>query len=116
MATADQILTDEQQGKPPTKSLWERYLDMRAANAEKFPGFWAEMHAMGREALKDVNSTMYQVFFGQPATHGEPGTPLNPTPQEVTEERDKDFNRHQEMLDLAASRGAVHGRERGVER
>lgn len=58
---------------------------VQAARAQQ-PSFGAELKAMTREAVKDVNSTIQQVFFGHPAGHGEPGTPLNPTPQLVTED------------------------------
>ena len=46
--------------------------------------------AAGREAIKDVRSTMFDVFFGQPERGGEPGAPLNPTQGEVAEMRRAD--------------------------
>ena len=57
----------------------------KAARAQQ-PSFGAEIKAMAREAVKDVHNTIQQVFFGQSSGHGEPGTPLNPTPQLVTED------------------------------
>lgn len=40
-----------------------------------------------REAAKDINNTLHQVFFGQQAGPGEPGTPLVPTQQEVYDQK-----------------------------
>jgi len=45
-----------------------------------------EFTAIGREALKDIQSTYHEVMFGKPGHVPEPGTPLNPTPQIVTAE------------------------------
>ena len=43
-----------------------------------------------REAVKDIRSTIHQVFFGQAEGVGEPGAPLNPLPSEVAELRKED--------------------------
>lgn len=45
-----------------------------------------------REAAKDINNTLHQVFFGQQAGASEPGTPLSPTPQEVYEQTHKEVS------------------------
>lgn len=52
-------------------------------NAAEFSG---EVKAIGREAIKDVRGTLHQIFFGQAEHAPEPGTPLNPTQQMVTDE------------------------------
>lgn len=46
--------------------------------------FKAELAAMAREAVKDVREKVMEAGFGQREGPGEPGTPLNPTPQIVT--------------------------------
>ncbi|MBP3958411.1 hypothetical protein J8F10_24440 [Gemmata sp. G18] len=55
--------------------------------AERRKAIWPEVKqslpGIAREALKDVNNTMHQVFFGQQVGAGEPGTPLVPVPQEI---------------------------------
>jgi hypothetical protein len=43
------------------------------------------LKAMGREMIKDVRSTVMEVFFNQSEKPGELGAPLNQTPQQVTE-------------------------------
>lgn len=63
----------------------EKFLAMRERNIAKLPKFSAELEAMGREVVKDIRGTLHQAFFNQPEHPGEPGTPLNPTPQLVTE-------------------------------
>jgi hypothetical protein len=50
------------------------------------PSLLAELKAMGREAVKDIRNTGHEVFFGRGEGAGEPGTPLNPTPQIVTDQ------------------------------
>lgn len=47
--------------------------------------FGAEVDALLREMGKDLRGTLHQIFYGQPEHPSEPGTPLNPTPQIVTE-------------------------------
>ena len=64
----------------------------------------AQVKALTREAAKDVNNTMHQIFFGQGVTPGEIGTPMVPTQAAIS----KDL-------------GNVYGREamredRGMER
>ena len=54
-------------------------------NDAKLPKLGAELEAMGREMVKDIRGTIHQAFFNQMEHNSEPGTPLNPTPQLVTE-------------------------------
>jgi hypothetical protein len=57
-----------------------------AGNREQ-PSLWAELKAMAREAIKDIREKLVeQGWFGQRDGPGEPGTPLNPTPQMVTKD------------------------------
>jgi hypothetical protein len=65
--------------------MLKKFLEMRAKNIEKLPKFGAELEALGREMVKDIRGTIHQAFFNQPEHASEPGTPLNPTPQLVTE-------------------------------
>lgn len=69
-----------------TPSFWEQALAKRAEWAKDQPSLSAELRAMGREAAKDIHNTLNQVFFGTPSGPGEPGTPMNPTPQMVTQD------------------------------
>lgn len=49
------------------------------------PDWKGQLAAIGREMQKDVNNTMHQVMFNQPVGPNEPGTPLAPTQQNVTD-------------------------------
>jgi hypothetical protein len=86
MALARQILTEQQQGQEQKPSLLQQFAEYRRQNLAQLPKFGAEMGAMFREGVKDVQNTFHQVMWGQPAHPGEPGTPLNPTPQITTAE------------------------------
>jgi hypothetical protein len=77
------LVSDSRQGSAQNgPTLWDRFKE--AQNNQ--PSLGAELKAMVREAAKDVRSTMNQFFFGRPDGPGEPGTPLNPTPQQVTKD------------------------------
>ena len=43
--------------------------------------------AIGREAIKDVRSTLMEVFFGRGERGGEPGSPLNPLFHDLVQAR-----------------------------
>lgn len=57
---------------------------------ENQPSVWAELKAIGREAMKDVRQTMNQVMFNSSEHAPEIGTPLNPV------QREEFAARHQE--------------------
>src|ERR1700730_4404108 len=76
-------MTDEKEQQP---GILQRMLDKRNEWAAQQPSLSAEMKALAREAVKDVRSTVNEVFLGSPELGGEPGTPLNPTPQQVTKD------------------------------
>lgn len=98
------------------KSLWQQALAKRAQWAKEQPSLSAQLKAMGREAAKDINSTMHQVFFGSPAGFGEPGTPLNPTPQMVTQDLDA-MGGYKAMLDGYSQKGpTAQLHDKGIER
>jgi hypothetical protein len=75
------------------------------------------MAAMFREAVKDIRNTVSQIYFGRSESGGEPGTPLNPTPQLVTQDlgnfRGFDYD---QKLRQAAERGKAHGQHRNQDR
>lgn len=48
--------------------------------------FLGEMGAIFREGVNDIRSTAHQVAFGVPEHPSGVGTPMNPTPQMVTED------------------------------
>lgn len=94
-------MSEEQQQNP---GIVQRMLDKRAEWAKEQPSFSAEIKAMAREGIKDVRSTVNEVFFDSPELGGEPGTPLNPTPQMVTQDLGTVGNDYQDMLNSYASR------------
>ena len=52
------------------------------------PSFMGELAAILREAGNDVRQTAHEVAFGRPEHAMGVGTPMNPTPQEVTTSRE----------------------------
>jgi hypothetical protein len=109
--------------------FFKQLLAKRQEWAKQQPSLGAELRAITREAIKDVRETMNQVFFGQRDGPGEPGTPMNPTPQMVTQDlgtakfanaQDMGAANFQNLMDQYAARGNVHGREqqkgKGMER
>jgi hypothetical protein len=67
------------------------------SEANQQPSLGAELRAMAREAIKDIRETVVeQGWFGQRGGPGEPGTPLNPTPQMVTQDLGMDYG-HQSL-------------------
>jgi hypothetical protein len=99
------------------KSTWEALLAKRSEWAEQQPSLGAELKAMAREAVKDVRSTVMETFLGSPEHGGEPGSPLNPTMQQVTQDLGNVYGSYQEMLDGFAARGReAQDRENEMER
>jgi hypothetical protein len=108
--------------EPSTFLQWVR------ANHAKQPNVMGEIKAIIREAIKDIRQTVNQVFFGQHEHAPEAGTPLNPTPQAVTQDMgnfhgysaSKDAGRGQSYADLlnqtAARAGQDNDRGRGMSR
>jgi hypothetical protein len=99
------------------QSVLGRVAEQVRANRDQQPSLSGELNAIGREAIKDIRNTVHEAFFGRPETPGEPGTPLNPTPQIVTNELGT-LGNYDSMLDQYAARGSVHGneKERGPDR
>lgn len=119
MAEQNRPATEEE--KPPAG--WERIkAAMRAAgnfpsrNVANPPSLLGQLAALHREAVKDVNSTMHQVFFGQQAGSGEPGTPLVPTQMMVNQNLGT-VSGYQDILSEAAARATPpQQKEKGVEK
>ncbi len=84
------------------QGVWEQMLAKRAEWAASQPSLSAELKAMGREAIKDVRSTLNETYFGKPEHASELGTPLNPTPQMTTQDLGTVHGSYQEMLDSYA--------------
>lgn len=99
-------------------NLLQQAMDLRNEWASQQPSLSAEIKALGREAIKDVRSTISEVFLGSPELGGEPGTPLNPTPQMVTQDLGNVYGNYNQMLDAYATRVAEpeQQNERGAER
>lgn len=68
------------------------------------PSFMAELKAMAREGIKDIRSTVNETFLGSPEYGGEPGTPLNPTPQMVTQDMGNVYGDYSQMLDAYSAK------------
>src|SRR4051812_34183613 len=72
------------QAEAPQPGLGDRFKAWVEKNKAGRPKLGAQIESMFREAVKDIQNTFHQVMYGQPQQHGEPGTPLNPTMQQVT--------------------------------
>lgn len=58
-------------------------------NHQAQPNFMGQVAALGREAAKEAQSTIQEVFFGKPTGMHETGTPLSPTQAMVTSDLGK---------------------------
>jgi hypothetical protein len=89
------------------------------AEQREQPSLWAELKAMAREAVKDIREALVdRGYFGQHGGPGEPGTPLNPTPQMVTKDLGTVYGPATSYTDMLkdASLGAKREQDRGIER
>ncbi|MDZ4858030.1 MAG: hypothetical protein SGI88_03535 [Candidatus Hydrogenedentes bacterium] len=89
-------------------------MDWIRDNHAQQPSLGAEVKAMAREAVKDVRNTIHEVFFGKGEGMSEQGTPLNPTPQIVTQDMGN-VHGYEAMLD-GYSRSGHEQNEKGMER
>lgn len=84
--------------------IWNQMLAKRAEWAAEQPSLSAEIKAMGREGLKDIRATLHETYFGQPEHMSEPGSPLNPTAQMITQDLGTVYGSYQQELDSYAAR------------
>lgn len=75
------------------------------------PKLIGELKAIGREALKETQSTLQEIFFGKPAGPHEPGTPLTPTQAMVNDDLGK--MSFEDLKQYAANKAAEAGKEMG---
>jgi len=106
-------MSEEMESKP---GILQQMLDMRNEWAEQQPSLMAELKAMAREGIKDIRSTVNETFLGSPEFGGEPGTPLNPTPQMVTQDMGNVYGSYSQMLDSYAARAPEQEQQREAER
>jgi hypothetical protein len=116
----DEIAANEQQkqqAQQANQSWADKLQQWVQNNHAQQPALGAELRAMGREAVKDIRGKMMETFFGSQEMSTEPGVPLNPTPQMVTNDLGT-LGDYQALLDTYAARGSVHGtgQEKGIER
>lgn len=97
-------------------SLWQQMLAKRAEWAASQPSLSAELKAMGREAIKDVRSTLHETYFGQSEHMSELGVPLCPTPQMTTQDLGTVHGSYESMLDSYAARAQEQQQQKEVER
>ncbi len=83
------------------KTVLQRLAALPSRNMKDAPSFGAQLKALWREGLKDLNDTIQRAFFGQQAGIGEPGTPLVPTQAMVTSDLGVAYARHSRMEDGA---------------
>lgn len=93
------------------------FTDRVRQNHAQQPALGAELRALGREGLKDLQNVVLHAFPDSMRLEQEPGAPLSPTQAMVTKDVGTVYG-FQAVLDGYASRGAVHGQEqkKGIER
>lgn len=107
----------EQQAKPGiTERVAQKAMDkIREWSADQ-PSFTGQLDSMWREGLKDLQNAILPAFPDSQRGVEEPGTPLNPTPQQVTQDLGN-FHGYEQMLDsYSPSRTPVVQKETELER
>ena len=103
---------DNTEGKSPVEAFkaWVR------KNHQERPSLGAELRALGREGLKDLQNAVLHAFPDSQHMHEEPGTPLSPTQAMVTKDVGTVYG-FQHTLDGYAERGAkAQEQDKGLER
>jgi hypothetical protein len=95
----------------------EAFKEWVRQNHAQQPALGAELKALGREGLKDLQNAVLHAFPDSMRLQEEPGAPLSPTQAMVTKDVGTVYG-FGDVLDGYASRGTVHGQERdkGMER
>ena len=99
------------------RSPVKAFTDWIKHNHQQQPSLGAELKALGREGLKDLQNAVLHAFPDSMRLHEEPGAPLSPTQAMVTKDVGTVYG-FQDVLDGYASRGTGHGHEqdKGLER
>ncbi len=107
----EDVVTNDKTKQPDqsaSQSLGARFKEWVENNHAQQPDLGAELRGMGREMLKDIRGKMMETFFGSQEPSMEPGVPLSPTPQMVTNDLGT-LGGYEQALDTYTSRGSVHG-------
>jgi hypothetical protein len=80
------------------KGMGEKILDQIKEWRDSQPNFSGQVAAMWREGLKDLQNAILPAFPESQRGVEEPGTPLSPTSQQVTQDMGN-FKGYQEMLE-----------------
>src|ERR1700722_7377278 len=93
------------------------FTDWVKQNQQQNPALGAELRAVGREGLKDLQNAVLHAFPDSMRLQEEPGAPLSPTQAMVTKDVGTVYG-FQNVLDGYAARGAAHAHEqdKGLER
>lgn len=99
------------------RSAVESFKEWVRQNHQQRPSLGAELKALGREGLKDLQNAVLHAFPESMRLHEEPGTPLSPTQAMVTKDVGTVYG-FQNMLEGYAARGSDKGHEqdKGIER
>lgn len=95
---ADDIVQEQQASPGLTERLAQKALDKINEWGDSQPSFSGQLAAMGREGLKDLQNAILPAFPESQRGVEEPGTPLNPTPQQVTQDLGN-FHGYEQMLE-----------------
>jgi hypothetical protein len=98
----------------PKQNLAQKIVNFPSRNMENAPSASGQLVAVWREALKDVNDKLHQVFFGGGTGQGEPGTPLVPTQMMVNQ--DLGAVKNPQMEDYAPKGISPKQKEKDLER
>jgi hypothetical protein len=85
------------------------------AEARQQPSIGAELRSVLRGGAKDLWNNVVPAFPQSQHYVDEPGSPLNPTPQQITEDLGT-VQGYYAMLDRYAARGRDQDQDRGMER
>lgn len=101
------------------RSAVESFKEWVRQNHQQRPSLGAELKALGREGLKDLQNAVLHAFPDSMRLHEEPGAPLSPTQAMVTKDVGTVYG-FQQVLDGYAARGADQGqqqeKDKGIER
>ena len=97
------------------RTLVERALAKRNEWAAQQPKLSGQLEASWREGLKDLQNAVLHAFPDSQRLVEEPGTPLTPTQQQVTQEQGN-FRGYAALRDQAAREGSSDRDREGMSR